>query len=81
MNLKCNLEYSFGGWVSKDKIIDKVILAVKDLENVDLTIMGFCDPWNYEQELERLSKNIDNVELILKAVPHKKIIENTIKSI
>ena len=70
----------FGGWVSKDKSIDKVILAVKDLENVDLTIMGFCDPWNYEQELERLSKNIDNVKLFLKAVPHKKIIENTIKS-
>ena len=69
----------FGGGVSESRCIDKVCLAVKDLSDVELIIMGPCSR-DYDKKLREISKNIKNVKLFLKWVPYKEIIRQTINA-
>lgn len=69
----------FGGGVTKSRYIDKVCLAVKDLYDVELIIMGPC-PQDYDKKLQEISRNIKNVKLFLKWAPYKEIIRQTINA-
>jgi glycosyltransferase involved in cell wall biosynthesis len=67
----------FGGGIDEDRSIDKVSLAVKDLYDVELIIMGPCTR-DYERKLRETCKNIKIVKLFLKWIPYKEIIRQTV---
>lgn len=69
----------YGGGIFESRCIDKVILAIKDLEDVELIIMGFGTP-KYEKKLRKLSKDIHNARLLLEMVPYESIIRQTLNS-
>ncbi|MBT9139276.1 MAG: Alpha-maltose-1-phosphate synthase [Syntrophomonadaceae bacterium] len=69
----------YGGGVAKERGIIDMCLAVKDLHDVQLPIMGPCSP-SFEAELQEVCKNIGNVRLHLKWIPHEEIIAQTINA-
>lgn len=69
----------FGGGISEDRNIDKVIAATKDLEGIKLTIMGPCPPL-YGEKLIGLCNNSKNIKLYLNYFPHEVILKLTQES-
>lgn len=79
-NKRSKFRIFFGGGISPDRHIDTLILAMRDLEDVELLIMGYCDPHTYEEEIRKLVSNTNNIELFLQTVPYEKIIRETMNS-
>lgn len=75
-----NFTVFYGGQVSNQRGIDQIILAVKDIPNVNLIVMGYCSSAEYKNKLIKISNNIKNVKLHLESVPHKEILDQTLKS-
>ena len=70
----------YGGQILYQRGIDQIILAVKDIPEIDLIIMGYCSSQEYRDKLMNISKNIKNIKLILEFVPHKEIIQQSLRS-
>lgn len=77
---KTKFNIFYGGVVYEDRFIDGMIECVKDCNDVDLMIMGFCGTERFRKRLIELGANIENIKLILKSVPHQDIIDHTISS-
>lgn len=77
---KKNFTVFYGGQVSNQRGIDQIILAVKDIPNVNLIVMGYCSSDEYKNKLIKISNDIKNVKLHLESVPHKEILDQTLKS-
>jgi len=69
----------YGGGIGKWRGIIEMCLAVKDLPDVQLVIMGPCSP-SFEAELQEVCKNTDNIKLHLSFVPYKEVIAETINA-
>jgi glycosyltransferase involved in cell wall biosynthesis len=69
----------YGGVVAKERGIIEMCLAVEDLHDVQLVIIGPCSS-SFQAELREVCKNIGNVRLNLKLVPRKEIIAETINA-
>lgn len=69
----------FGGFVSPDRNIDKVISAIKDMDDTVLIIMGTCSD-SYKARLNELSSEFGNTLLYLDYHPHEEIIKHTLCS-
>ncbi|VVB64354.1 Glycosyl transferases group 1 [uncultured archaeon] len=69
----------FGGGVYSDRNIDKVILAIKDIKDIELVIMGPC-PTYFMEELQTISANSENIKLHLRYYPHIDIIKSALNS-
>lgn len=69
----------FAGGISKDRCIDKVCLAVKDLSNVQLIIMGPSSQ-EYQRELREICRHTENIKLVLEWVPYKDVIRQTMNA-
>jgi glycosyltransferase involved in cell wall biosynthesis len=70
----------FGGVVQEDKGIANMILAVKDLQNVNLIIQGYCGSKDFENKIYLMCQDLPQVKLYLKRVPYEDILENTMKA-
>lgn len=70
----------FGGGIAEDRCIDNIILAVKDLSNVELSIVGPCFSKFLETKLKKIAENVSNVNLVFEKVHHNIIIEETFAS-
>jgi len=70
----------FGGVVQEDKGITNMILAVKDLQNVDLIIQGYCGSKDFENKIYLMCQDLPQVKLYLKRVPYEDILKNTMKA-
>ena len=68
----------FGGSIYKKQILnlDKIIMAVKDRDDIMLVIAGYGD---YEGELRELITGIKNVEFI-GAIEHKEVLNRTLNA-
>jgi len=69
----------YGGGVTKERGIIEICLAVKDLHDVQLVIMGPCPP-SFATELREMCKNVDNVRLHLGFMPYKEVIAETLNA-
>lgn len=70
----------FGGGVQEDKGIVNMISAVKDLQDVELIIRGYCGSKDFENRLYIMCQNLSNIHLHLKRVPYDDILDNTMKA-
>lgn len=70
----------FGGGIQPDRHIDTVISAVKDISDVELVIVGFCDPKTYEKKIRESASAAENIKLVLEAVPYEEIIKGTVNA-
>jgi len=75
-----NFTVFYGGQVLDQRGLEQVILAIKDIPNANLVIMGYCYSQEYKNKLINLSHGLKNVKLTLEAVPPEIIIEQTAKS-
>ncbi len=79
-NINQNFSIFFGGRVSRDRCINELIMVVSKLKDVNLTVMGFCEPNEYKNELIELSNGFKNIKLHLEATDHDDILRETLKS-
>jgi len=68
------------GNISKKRGIDKIILSIKDLEDIELVVMGYCGSYDYKSKLVNMSKDIRNVKLFLEGVPYEEIIKQKVNA-
>jgi len=71
-----NFTIFYGGTVVAERNIDKMILAVKDLNDVELEVMGPC-PKSYGEYLIDLARGHANINLFFQMVPHEDILIHT----
>lgn len=70
----------FGGVVQEDKGIVNMISVVKDLQDVELIIRGYCGSEDFENRLYTMCQNLSNIHLHLKRVPYDDILNNTMRA-
>ncbi len=69
----------YGGGIGNGRGIVEMCLAVKDLPDVQLVVMGPCSP-SFGEALREVCRNVDNIRLHLTFVPYQEIIAETMKA-
>lgn len=67
-----------GGKITGQRCTDLIISAIKDIENVQLIIKGYCGEKNYINKLLALTNDMKNVSMDLSGVLYDEIIQNTL---
>ncbi|GAB6056815.1 glycosyltransferase family 4 protein [Methanobacterium movens] len=69
-----------GGKIIPERCIHLVLKAVDKLDDVQLTIRGYCGDNNYKKQLLEKAQGKDNVDLYLEGVPYQDIVDETLDS-
>lgn len=69
-----------GGKIVEERGTHRIISIIKDIEDVQLIIKGFCSPNKYKMELTTMAQGMEDVYLELDGVPYNKIVQSTLEA-
>lgn len=69
-----------GGKILEERCIHMVISAMKEMDDAQLIIRGYCSDKVYKSRLLKMAQNMENVDLYLEGVPYQDIVTHTLNS-
>ncbi|MGZ7160662.1 MAG: glycosyltransferase, partial [Methanobacterium sp.] len=69
-----------GGKITEQRSTELIISAIKDMEDVQLIIKGFCAEEDYIANLLEMTADMENVDMCLDGVPYEEITKNTLNA-
>jgi glycosyltransferase involved in cell wall biosynthesis len=80
VNGKNSFKVFIGGKIIEERCLDMLISTVSEMEDVELIIRGHCGEPDFKQQILKLGKRFENVDLYLDGVPYDEIIKGTLSA-